>query len=377
MKMSKNDVATVYSAIWKDGLIYSSIRKDLKENQVKIYSIKYLNDLKIYGISQNPDTKDYNGDVATAIWKDGPLYYLYDKKEWIRKPNKKVALKCLNSFLNANDCLNEVKAYLKLNTRFIINLYGISQDVNTGNYIMIFYYAEGGNLNDWLYVNDNYKEFSWSLKLKALLDVIQALKEIHQKQMVHRGLYAGSLLISTNNVRDFNVYISSMALCREVVNTDVTTLYGVVPSYTAPEVLRNKPYTKSADIYSFGMIMYFVATGKQPFSDYEHDHLIFDICRGIRPEINVPEAPKRYIDLMKQCWDSNPNNRPTAIKIEELITIFRLEESEEIKKQFKEAEEYRKENLKPNYDKYDDDNISNASSDIIIDFKEWLKILNK
>ncbi|CAB4373868.1 unnamed protein product [Rhizophagus irregularis] len=80
---------------------------------------------------------------------------------------------------------------------------------------------------------------------------------------------------------------------------------------------------------------------------------------------------------MKQCWDSNPNNRPTAIKIEELITIFRLEESEEIKKQFKEAEEYRKENLKPNYDKYDDDNISNASSDIIIDFKEWLKILNK
>src|SRR5436853_4146291 len=101
-----------------------------------------------------------------------------------------------------------------------------------------------------------------------------------------------------------------MGLCGEVGKVDATKIYGVMP-YVAPEVLKGNPYTKAADIYSFGMIMYFVATGKQPFVNFAHDHnLAMDIYKGIRPEINELEAPKCYIDLMKKCWDSNPKNRP-------------------------------------------------------------------
>ncbi|POG78620.1 kinase-like domain-containing protein [Rhizophagus irregularis DAOM 181602=DAOM 197198] len=87
--------------------------------------------------------------------------------------------------------------------------------------------------------------------------------------------------------------------------------------YVAPEVLKGKPYTQEADIYSFGMIMYFVATGRQPFSNCVHDHyLVLDICReGIRPEISESEAQKCYIDLMKRCWDSNLDNRPNATEV--------------------------------------------------------------
>ncbi|GBC28747.2 kinase-like domain-containing protein [Rhizophagus irregularis DAOM 181602=DAOM 197198] len=350
----------VKCAIWKDGpLSYSYVKKELTRvsdkkvalkpyynsktitnefvDEVKKYSINYLNNiLKIYGISQNPYTNDYI-------------------MEWIRNPNKKVALKCLHNSQNiTNEFLNEVKAYLKLNTRFIIDIYGISQDLNTGNYILIFYYAEGGSLYGWL--NDNYKEFSWSLKLKALLDVIQGLKEIHQKQMVHRDLHTGNLLISTNNVRNFNVYISSMELCGEVSNIDKTKIYGLMP-YVAPEVLR--------------------ASGREPFANYAHDSVLaLNICNGIRPEVNEKIAPKCYIDLMKVCWDPDPDKRPSAIEIEELICTFKLEESEEIKKQFKEAEEYRKANLEMNaLPKYDDDNISISSSSSvgtaeIIDFTD-------
>src|SRR5204862_6514 len=78
-----------------------------------------------------------------------------------------------------------------------------------------------------------------------------------------------------------------------------------------------------------------------------HDEfLALDICKGIRPEINEPEAPKCYIDLMKNCWNSNPDNRFNTIEISRLISLFysytfkgsRSVESE----QFKKAEEYRK-----------------------------------
>src|ERR1043165_1243921 len=113
-----------------------------------------------------------------------------------------------------------------------------------------------------------------------------------------------------------------MGLCGKVGNIDVTKIYGVMP-YVAPEILRGNPYTQAADIYSFGIIMYFVAIGKQPFADCAHDEILaLNICNGIRPEINEPEAPKCYIDLMKKCWDNNPDNRPNATEIFRLILTF-------------------------------------------------------
>jgi serine/threonine protein kinase len=178
--------------------------------------------------------------------------------------------------------------------------------------------------------------------------------------MVHRDFHTGNILSSFNNsVRmiisgniSSQLYISDMGLCGEVNNKDETKIYGVMP-FVAPEVLKGRPYTQAADIYSFGMIMYFVATTKQPFANCAHDNILATmICNGIRPEISEKEAPKCYIDLMNRCWDSNPDNRPSANEIEELIELFckscngtKIIKDGKIGKQFEEAEEYRKANL--------------------------------
>src|SRR3954454_5907572 len=138
--------------------------------------------------------------------------------------------------------------------------------------------------------------------------------------MIHRDFHIGNILLKGGST--CISYISDMGLCGEVGNVDATKIYGVMP-YVAPEVLRGKPYTQAADIYSFGMVMYFVATGRQPFADCAHDQdLALSICNGIRPDITEKEAPKCYIDLVKKCWDPNPDNRPNASEIENLIEFF-------------------------------------------------------
>ncbi|POG70764.1 kinase-like domain-containing protein, partial [Rhizophagus irregularis DAOM 181602=DAOM 197198] len=184
---------------------------------------------------------------------------------------------------------------------------------------MVLQYARGGNFNNWM--KKNYKHFEWINKLKVLKNIINGLKEIHQKHMVHRDFHTGNILFKDTYYWITSNYISDMGLCGEVDNVDETKIYGVMP-YVAPEVLRGGPYTKAADIFSFGMIMYFVATERQPFANCAHDEfLALDICNGTRPEINKPEAPKCYVDLMKKCWDLNPINRPNVAEVEKMISL--------------------------------------------------------
>ena len=172
--------------------------------------------------------------------------------------------------------LKQIKAYSITGYEYnnVLKVYGISQNPITKNHIIVLQYAKCGSFNNWMHYF--YKNSSY-VKYCMLQHIIDGLKEIHQKQMVHRDFHIGNILVNNNTYTSKNIpiaiCISDMGFCGEVGNKDETKIYGVMP-YVAPEVLRGGLYTQAADIYSFGMIMYFVATGKQPFADCAHDEIL-------------------------------------------------------------------------------------------------------
>ncbi|PKC60914.1 kinase-like protein [Rhizophagus irregularis] len=125
--------------------------------------------------------------------------------------------------------------------------------------------------------------------------------------------------------------------------------FGVLP-YVSPELLRGKPLTTAADIYSFGMIMWELAFGRKPFNDRAHNlELATDIINGLRPEI-IEEIPECYLKLMKSCWDSDPFMRPSAEKLYGILGDWLCKAhnvpNSEIAMQFSEAEQRRLESIK-------------------------------
>src|SRR5205085_8438900 len=106
------------------------------------------------------------------------------------------------------------------------------------------------------------------------------LKTLHRLGYSHKDFHSGNIL--QNNI---NNYLSDFGLSGPANEQKSDgKIYGVLP-YIAPEVLNGESYKLSSDIYSFGVIMAELSSGKLPFHKRKHDtSLALATCNGLRPE---------------------------------------------------------------------------------------------
>lgn len=210
----------------------------------------------------------------------------------------------------------------------IAECHGISQDPKTKNYMTVMKYMDEGNLRDYLKnnynrLNERNKEPKLSLKnkLNKLDGIAIGLKIIHDQNLIHRDFHSGNIL--NINIRDSDNHTSLITdlglACLVNSQKQEGQIFGVLP-YVAPEVLQGQPYTKTADIYSFGIIAYELLANNYPYyetelKDLSETNLTMKIIRGSRPNIDKVPIPQKMKDLIKQCWDANPEKRPSASEL--------------------------------------------------------------
>ncbi|CAB4436008.1 unnamed protein product [Rhizophagus irregularis] len=209
-----------------------------------------------------------NSKIYSGTWKLNQL-------------STNIALKVTKDSNNINDnILNELKIHHKCRSQNIIPFYGITKSPEGDEYAMIIKHAEHGDLRNYI------------------------LDEADR------------------------IFLSDFGLCQPIDSEMVSSsIQGVLP-YIAPEVLRNKPYTKQSEVYSISMIMWELTSNKPPFSNKHHDvELALSILDGLRPNI-VEGTPDFYSSIMKQCWDSDPLKRLDASLLpkifEEMIELCKM-----------------------------------------------------
>src|SRR5436190_1189014 len=191
----------------------------------------------------------------------------------------------------------------------------MTKDPETQEFMMIIQFADQGNLRHVL--SSNFNNILWRDKIELLRHLTMDLKNLHKLGYFHKDFHSGNILKSS-----YTSYISDFGLSgpSNEQKSD-NKICGVLP-YIAPEVLNREPYTLSSDIYSFGVIMAELSSGKPPFHKRKHDGcLALEICNGLRPEFGKG-TPEIYKKLAHRCMNANPNQRPTANELYDILYFW-------------------------------------------------------
>ena len=107
-------------------------------------------------------------------------------------------------------------------------------------------------------------------RLELFCQVCEAVQEAHRHLIVHRDLKPGNVLVDTNGnprLLDFGIakLVDPLHESGTASDTQTTVLGAMTPAYASPEQIRRLPITTRSDIYSLGVILYQLLSGKRPY----------------------------------------------------------------------------------------------------------------
>jgi serine/threonine protein kinase len=258
----------------------------------------------------------------------------------------------------ALDMLNnlEVGAMMSLRHEHIIDFEGAGQMIappldewetepRVGIFVMLEY-AAGGDLTHRLQnAAGSLLKFPWKDRVQCASDIASGMSFLHSKGFIHRDLKSMNVLCDKHG----KCMIADLGLARKLERAadadakvvpllqnvnglnerkyEGATSWAGTAAWMAPEV-TGYYYGLPVDVFSFGVVMWELLTCRIPWagSSYNFTHLIIRaVVRGERPEVtqkDLKDVPDGFVKLMKQCWHTEPKERPTFKKVMSILTTF-------------------------------------------------------
>lgn len=241
-----------------------------------------------------------------------------------RHLRRQVAVKLLHPWI-ADDVglrrrfAREAEVLAPLAHEHIVRLYDYGEDGETPFLVMEF--VDGASLGEIA----RGERWSWNQISEIAEPIASALVHAHAAGVVHRDLTPGNVLIESPTGR---VVVSDFGLARITRSATSVRTRGMLlgtPEYWSPEQARGLDSQTATDMYALGCLMFWLLAGRTPFEG--DDRLAVGLRRAheAAPQIAtiVPDAPAAAVATIDALLATDPEKRPTAIEVLELLGVSR------------------------------------------------------
>ena len=165
-----------------------------------------------------------------------------------------------------------------------------------------------GSLNTILL--DRTLEFTWIDRWSIAKQITNAILYLHSycsPPIVHKDIKSSNILLDYygSDRRKYRAKVNDFGL--DEIHSSVGTL-----AWSAPETLqqmKRRVLTTVSDVYSLGVVMWELATGKLPYANQSPDEIIRNICQGQKLPVSYKDIPRIYANILYQTWNEDVNER--------------------------------------------------------------------
>ncbi|ESL07542.1 serine/threonine protein kinase [Trypanosoma rangeli SC58] len=145
------------------------------------------------------------------------------------------------------------------------------------------------------------------------IQVLLALHHVHSRHMIHRDIKTANILLCSNGLVKLGDFGFSK-MYSATVSGDVGKTFCGTPYYVAPEIWRRKPYSKKADLFSLGVLLYELLTLKRPFDGENMQEVMQKALAGKYEPLPTTISPE-MTEVVSMLLSGDPHVRPSTSKL--------------------------------------------------------------